>query len=86
MLFSTSGRSGSSAAAVQILGDIDKTLDAALDICSSNKDLLTDAERTKFFNTHTRYKSIYIWPEFPLLRNTVNMTYFIAGFPMPVYS
>jgi len=54
MFFSTSG---SSAIAAQILEDIDKTLDATLDICNSNKDLLTDAERTIFLNNHTRYDS-----------------------------
>lgn len=54
MFFSTSG---SSVMAAQTLEDIDKTLDATLDICNSSKDLLTDAERTNFLNNHTRYNS-----------------------------
>jgi len=51
MLFFTSG-SGTSAS--QILHDIDKTLDAILDLCDSNKDLLVDTERIEFLGEHAR--------------------------------
>ncbi|OJA15650.1 hypothetical protein AZE42_09649 [Rhizopogon vesiculosus] len=52
ILFSTS--IGPNTTAVQILQDIDEALNTTLSICSSSKDLLTNAEQTKILNNHTR--------------------------------
>ena len=52
----------------QVIADIDHTLDAILDLCTANTDLLTHDERSSFLDEYTRYR-VYI-----LLHYTLHLT------------